>query len=101
MPLRIERSARSEEDLLDIWSFIATDNEPAADRLLRRILDKLYALAEHPDMGRSRGELGAGVRYLPFGSYLIFYSREADVLRLLRVLNAARELKPEMFEDLD
>jgi toxin ParE1/3/4 len=32
--VRIVRTDRAEEDLIDIWTYIALDNERAADRVL-------------------------------------------------------------------
>jgi len=40
MPV-IRRTAQAEEDLIDIWLYIAQDNPGAADRLLDEIEDKL------------------------------------------------------------
>ena len=45
---------RAEAELLNIWLYIATDNEPAADDVLRRINGKIRFLREFPDIGRRR-----------------------------------------------
>lgn len=42
---------RAERDLRDIWQTIALDNEPAADRLIRRVLDKFELAAGQPGIG--------------------------------------------------
>jgi plasmid stabilization system protein ParE len=34
---RVTRTARAEQDLIEIWTYIAADNPRAADRLLDRI----------------------------------------------------------------
>jgi plasmid stabilization system protein ParE len=66
-------SPRAEEDLRDIWRAIALDNERAADRLLRRILDKAELAAGQPMMGASRPELSPTARILIEGRYIIIY----------------------------
>ena len=56
-------SVLAEQDLEEIWSYVAEDASPAsADRLIDAILDRVELLAEQPRMGRLRPEFGAGVR---------------------------------------
>lgn len=42
----IKRTAQAEEDLIDIWLYIAHDDERAADRVLDDIEEKLLLLAD-------------------------------------------------------
>lgn len=99
MPLRIDRSDQAEEDLLEIWHYIAPKDGAAADRLLWRILDTLNMLSEHPDIGRARPELGKGVRsFAVTENFGVFYSRTKSTLRLLRVLRFSRHITPNLFE---
>jgi len=65
MPGEILRRPQARLDLIDIWNYIADDNEAAADRLLDRI--------EQPKAGRERAELAPGLRSFPVGNYLLFY----------------------------
>jgi toxin ParE1/3/4 len=56
-------SALAEQDLEEIWSYVAEDASPAtADRLIDAIFDRFELLVEQPRMGRSRPEFGEGVR---------------------------------------
>lgn len=66
-------SPRAEEDLRDIWRAIAPDNEPAADALLRRLLQKAELAAGHPHMGSPRSELSPTARILVEGRYIVIY----------------------------
>ena len=45
-------SPEAEQDLLDIWLYIAADNPDAADRLLEEIDRKCFLLAGNPLLGR-------------------------------------------------
>jgi len=47
----IRRTAQAEEDLIDLWLYIAQDNPSAADRLLDEIEDKCSLLAANPQLG--------------------------------------------------
>ena len=51
---RLRRTARAEEDLIDIWAYVARDNPAAADRLLDLLDEKSQALARTPQIGMAR-----------------------------------------------
>jgi toxin ParE1/3/4 len=95
---QVFQAPQAELDLLEIWLFIAEDNEPAADRLIRRIAARCEELAEDPKIGRERIELGQSVRSWPVSNYLVFYRPRPDGIELLRVLHGARDLEA-LFED--
>ena len=88
-------SKRAEAELLDIWLYIAADNEPAADGVLRRIDRKVQCLREFPDIGRCRDDLRPGARILIEGVYLILYDYrpDDDVVEIVTVVDGRRDLK--------
>jgi toxin ParE1/3/4 len=90
---RIVRSAAAERDAVEIWRYIAGDDADAANRLLDRIDEKLRFLAESPLAGTPRSEIGRDVRSFAVGNYLIFYRPLSDGIRVLRLLNAARDVR--------
>jgi toxin ParE1/3/4 len=73
MPGEILRRPQVQLDLIDIWNYIADDNEAAADRMLDRIEGVLQMLSEQPKAGRERLELAPELRSFPVGNYLLFY----------------------------
>jgi toxin ParE1/3/4 len=89
MPYRL--SALAEQDLEEIWSYVAEDASPAtADRLIDAIIDRFELLAEQPRMGHLRPEFGEGVRSFTVESYVIYYRHESDVL-IARILHGRRD----------
>ena len=68
--MRIVRTARAEEDLIEIWSYIAKENETAADLTLDALERKTRLLGLHPQIGRERPDIGKGVRSAISGAYL-------------------------------
>lgn len=48
MGRKITRTSRARLDLIEIWQFIADDNETAADRFLDRIEEALAILGDNP-----------------------------------------------------
>jgi toxin ParE1/3/4 len=86
------RTRQAEDDLLDIWRYVAQDNPDAADRVVARIGNALELLARNPLMGPARPDLRDDLRYFVSGRYLILYSaREAGIV-VVRVLHGARHL---------
>ena len=49
-------------------------------------------LARSPHLGRSREELGPGLRSFPVGDYLIFYLPSKTGIVVVRVLSGYRDL---------
>ena len=68
-------SVLAEQDLEEIWSYVAEDAE---------------LLAEQPRMGRLRPEFGAAVRSFTVENHVIYYRHDADVL-IARVLHGRRD----------
>jgi toxin ParE1/3/4 len=89
----------AEQDLEEIWSYVAEDASPTtADRLIDAIFDQFELLVEQPRMGHNRPEFGEGVRSFVVESYVIYYRHERDIL-IARVLHGRRDQAAEWFDD--
>jgi plasmid stabilization system protein ParE len=88
----------AEDDLLEIWSFIAQDNLIAADRLEDDFFNACKQLAGKPDLGHFRRDLtDKPVRFFPVrGTYLIVYDPATEPLEIIRVLHGARDVTAEL-----
>jgi toxin ParE1/3/4 len=89
---RLRRTAQADEDLIDIWTYIARDNPPAADRLLDALDEKCQALAHNPQIGMARDDIASGVRYFPVGNYIILYRDLGDGIEVVRYVHGRRRL---------
>jgi toxin ParE1/3/4 len=85
-------SRLAEQDLLEIWSYIARDNPDAADRYIDLLTEKCELLAESPKLGRYRVELSPRLRSFPVGRYVIFYQIAERGIEVARILSAYRDL---------
>lgn len=94
----IKRTARAEEDLIDIWLYIARDDVRAADRLLDEIEEKFFLLADHSSLGPVRPDIAPGLRYLPVRRYLILYREITGGIEIVRVVHGARDV-PALMRD--
>jgi toxin ParE1/3/4 len=92
----ILRTAQAEDDLIEIWIYIAQDNPGAADRVLDDIEERFHALADNPLMGRLRPEIAPELRYFTVGKYLILYRTVLDGVQIVRIIHGARDL-PHLF----
>ena len=91
MPI-VQRTAQADEDLIDIWVYIAQDNPDAADHLLDEFEKKFALLAGQPRVGAARSDIAPGLRHFPAGNYLILYRETDDGIEVVRVVHGARRL---------
>jgi toxin ParE1/3/4 len=59
---RIRRTPRADEDLQDLWFFIAQDDPAAADRWLDTPEEKIGLLADNPMTGPARPDIARELR---------------------------------------
>jgi toxin ParE1/3/4 len=83
------RTARAEEDLIEIWLYIAEDDQKAADTFLNKIDGTCARLANHPAIGPGRPDLAPELRYFAIGRYLILYRKVSGGID---VVHGARHL---------
>lgn len=89
---RVSPLANSE--LVDIWSFVATQSSTeAADRLIDTITNRFLLLSRFPEIGRNREEdLRPGLRSFSVGAYVIFYRVEGNDVLILHVIHGSRDI---------
>ena len=97
MAREIRRRPQAQLDLIEIWNFIADDNETAADRMLNRIDEVLRMLRDRPLAGRERPELAQGLRSFPVASYVLFYLPLPNGIELVRVRSGYLDIDAEEF----
>ena len=92
MKQQITRTVQADEDIIEIWTYIAGDNLDAADALLDKFDAKLELLLENPRLGPSRDDIAPGMRFLPVGNFLLLYRQVTHGIELVRVVHGARNL---------
>lgn len=85
-------SPEAEQDLVDIWLYIAEDQPVNADRFLERLQEKAQKLTEFKDLGIDRLELSPGIKSFPFERYVLYYRRNDHGIELVRVLHGSRDI---------
>ena len=90
-------SPLAEFDLEEIGDYIARDNPSRALSFIREIREQCAKITAMPQASPLRHELGEGIRMAAFGLYLIFYTVDAESIRIERVLHGARNI-PALFD---
>ncbi|OIP92169.1 MAG: type II toxin-antitoxin system RelE/ParE family toxin [Syntrophobacterales bacterium CG03_land_8_20_14_0_80_58_14] len=90
--LRIHKSPVAENDLDEIWWYIAQDNPGNADKFIDEIEATCRKLARFKSMGRNRDELHPGLQSFPVGKYLIFYMPIHGGIEIVRVLHGMMDI---------
>jgi toxin ParE1/3/4 len=86
-------SKEAEQDLEDLWVYLAERNDIAGDRQVAKLLNRFPMLAQFPAMGVSRDGLLDGLRSFPVKPYIIFYILIPDGIEILRIIHQSRDIE--------
>ena len=84
----------AENDLVNIWVYIARDNPKAADRTFQAAEETFGLLAEMPSIGVSYWTTHPklkGLKFFPvkkFSNYIVYYRELSEGIEIVRVLHA-------------
>jgi toxin ParE1/3/4 len=96
-PVRYLPSA--ENDLSEILLTIAQDHPPAAIKFNNILRTAILRLAEHPLSAPKRLGVGAGMRGLSVGRYVVFYRVTPAEVLIIRIIHTARDIDASYFPD--
>jgi len=86
-------------DLEQIEDFIARDSPLRAMDFVRRIQRQCALLAELPERGKPRDDLGLGIRTLSFERRVVIaYRIEADRVRIVRIFYGGQDYESDWRE---
>lgn len=85
--MRIIWTAPALRDLAAARAYIATDNLPAADRQIERVLGAVGSLLRFPELGRPGRRPATRELVVGRTAYLVAYRLRADTIEILRVLH--------------
>lgn len=85
-------TAQAEDDLEDIWIFLAARDHLVADRQIAQILNQFAMLAQFPNLGRQRDDLPGELRSFAVKPYVIFYRGRSGVVEIVRILHQSRDV---------
>ena len=89
-------TARAKADIFEIWSYIAENNETAADRVEQAIYDACAFLAEGPLRGHARPDLTPRpLRFWTlsrYPNYTVVYRPDTSPLQIIAVIHGKRNI---------
>ena len=92
-------------DLDQIADYIATDNPRAAARLVKRVVEHVTLLEQHPELGPRIPELLPGSRYRqvvePPCRVFYRYDKATKRVYILAVMRSERLFEPELVQERD
>jgi len=90
--VKIVWAQEASEDFEEAIAFIAADNRAAATKLAMRVLELVERLASEPILGPAFTlRTGEVVRGWPVRPLRIYYTRDENELRVVRVYHQSRE----------
>lgn len=83
----------AQEDLQEIWEYVAQYQIDSANNLIKEITRKFSTLCKHPLIGRQRNDLLINLRSFVCKNYIIFYQPVDDGIEVLRVMHSSRDIE--------
>lgn len=93
---KVEISASAEQDLEEIWDYIAQDNPRNATSFILELENQIFSLELSPDRCPLIPEnqiLGTSCRHLIHGQYRVIFRVSTDAVYILRIIHGARLLE--------
>jgi plasmid stabilization system protein ParE len=88
----VEFSPLAEGDLEAIADYIALDNPRRAVSFVRELHEQCQGVGKNPLLYRLRPEIGSDARLVAVGRYVILFRLTGQMVRIERVVHAARDL---------
>lgn len=85
-------SANADQDIEEIWEYIALHNPSAADRQLDLFHEHFARLSANPGLGQRCEDLRPGLRLFPVGNYVVFYYPQDNGIEVAAVIHGARDI---------
>lgn len=81
------------QDLDDIWNYIAQDSVTAADQWIDKLFEAFAAIAQNPGIGHLRPDLtDKPVLFWPVSAYLVLYRKAKGRVEIVAITQGARDI---------
>ncbi|MEJ1161233.1 type II toxin-antitoxin system RelE/ParE family toxin [Prosthecomicrobium sp. N25] len=86
-------SNQARRDLLEIWEWIAQEDETLAEKVMAELEASCLRLTRFPELGRPRPDLWEGSRSILVKRWIVVYRREGPDILIQRVVSPSRDLQ--------
>lgn len=84
---------RARLDMQEIYDYVAVRNHSAALLLQQDFRDAFALLSKHPNIGHTRFDITQkGLRFWSVQRYMVIYRNSRDIIEIVRVLSAYRDI---------
>lgn len=100
---RVEITRSAEEDLEEVWTYIAQDSPQAANQFVLDLEEKVQTLEQFPKRCPLIPEnelLGGQYRHLILNRYRVIFRIAKETVFVLRIIHGSRLLDPAVLEAL-
>ncbi len=106
MSMRIVYTLRAQEDLKNIYEYIAFSlSEPdTAKAMYARLTKAVHSLEQMPGRNplyKDEPWCSQGLRFLPVKKYLILYTADADTVTVIRILYGGMDVSRQLEEETE
>src|SRR5574341_1990576 len=98
----VDITAAAEDDVAEIWEYIAQDDPDAATALVLQLEEQIGTLERFPErcpLVRENELLGTAYRHLVYGNYWTIFKIVKSRVIIMRVLHGARLLDMGLLEE--
>jgi len=89
--MRLEFQPQAVRDLEGIGDYIADDNPVRAVTFIRELRSHCHLIEQTPLAYPLRSDIATGIRSAAYGRYVIYFTVDKDVVRIIRVLHGAMD----------
>lgn len=99
-------SPAAQDDLIELWVYIAQDNVNAADKVYEAAQETFHLLVKMPELGvlfRAKRACLKGIRFIPiqgYHNYIVYYRFVSRRLEIVRVLHAHMDRERRLEEEI-
>lgn len=102
--MKLVFSPQSRKDLREIKSYIAISlsSPQAAENIVSKILKSCLSLKSFPNLGaemKNKFDVDTDMRYLISSNYIVFYRKDNDTIKIIRILDARINYIKYLFDD--
>lgn len=88
--MNVRFTQKAQADLDQLYAFVSQENSTAASRLVTRLIELSWELADNPQEGRKTDVPGVHVLIVPRLSYLVFYRLAETEIHILHIRHMSR-----------
>lgn len=89
---QVQFTPEASQDLIDIADYLSQYNPATAQRVIDEVERTCRTLGNNPGLGRSREDLGPGLRSSVSGKYVIIFRAAPNGIEVIRVLHGRRNI---------